>query len=75
MKEIQVVCGKLEVDNSDISKFERGKAKIGADVSVKIETDRVDWREYANSPRNREVEVGFSELPLSLRGIITRRER
>ena len=75
VKEIQVVCGKLEVDNSDIRKFERREVKIGADVCVKIETDRVDWTAYANSPRNREVEVGFSELPLSLRGIITRRER
>lgn len=57
-------------------KFERGEVKLEEDVSVKIEADRVVWLAYSSeSPRNKNVEVGFSELPLGLRELITRMGR
>lgn len=76
LKEIRIVCGRLEVGSHDIIKFERGEVKLEEDVSVKIEADRVVWLAYSSeSPRNKNVEVGFSELPLGLRELITRRGR
>lgn len=76
LKEIRIVCGQLEVGSHDIIKFERGEVKLEEDVSVKIEADRVVWLAYSSeSPRNKNVEVGFSELPLGLRELINRRGR
>lgn len=76
--EIRVVCGILEIQNSDLAKLRHNNSrqKMLAGAKCIVEASRLIWKGYAvGSPRNRGVDLGFNYLPESVQGIIVRRER